>query len=170
MIDAWLPNPGHIVDQYWNITAANVTAELIFGFAQVGMNCLIHFFENRLYEVGYPDPDDVARRVVAQFRSEMTNHPGDPGYAEIVERLLRTSERFAEVWNLHEVQAPGTSLKVYRHPQVGELRFESTQLRAAEWPDLTVVMHTPMAGTDTKQRLEALVAEHEHRHGLRIAA
>lgn len=89
------------------------------------MNCLVHFFENRLYEVGYPDPDDVARRVVAQFRSEMTNHPGDPGYAEIVERL---------------------------------------------WPDLTVVMHTPMADTDTKRRLEALVAEYEHRHGLRIAA
>jgi hypothetical protein len=170
MIDAWLPNPGHIVDQYWNIVAMNTSARLVFGFDEIGTNCLVTFFEQRQYEVGYPDPEEITRRVAAQFRSEMTNYPGDRGYAEIVERLLRTSERFAEVWNLHEVQAPGTSLKVYLHPQAGELQFEATQLRVAEWPDLTVVMHTPITGTDTKQRLEALVAEYEHRHGLRVAA
>ena len=27
MIDAWLPSPGHIVDQYWNITAMNISAK-----------------------------------------------------------------------------------------------------------------------------------------------
>ena len=170
MIDAWLPNPGHIVDQYWNIVAMNTSARLIFGFEEVGTNCLVNFFEQRLYEVGYPDPDEVTRRVAAQFRFEMSNYPGDHHFAEIVERLLRTSERFAQIWNLHEVQAPGTNLKVYLHPQVGKLQFEATQLRVAEWPDLTVVMHTPIPGTDTKQRLEALVAENEHRHGLRVAA
>jgi len=170
MIDAWLPNPGHIVDQYWNITDMNVSAHLVFGFDKVGTNCLVDFFENRQYDRGYPDVEEICRRVVAQFRSEMTNHPGDRGYAEIVERLLSTSERFAEVWDLHEVQAPGTNLKVFLHPQAGELHFESTQLRVAEWPDLTVVMHTPVPGTDTKARLEALVAEHERRHCLRAVA
>jgi transcriptional regulator with XRE-family HTH domain len=170
MIDAWLPNPGHIVDQYWNITAMNTSARLVFGFDKVGTNCLVDFLEQRMYEDGYPDPDEITRRVAAQFRSEMTNHPGDPVYAEIVQRLLRTSKRFTEVWNLHEVQAPGTSLKYYLHPKAGELHFESTQLRVAEWPDLTVIMHTPLAETDTKQRLEALIAEHEHRRCLRVAA
>ena len=170
MINAWLPSPGHIVDQYWNITAMNISAKLVFGFDEVGTNCLVNFFEQRLYEVGYADPEEVTRRVVAQFRYEMTNHPGDPGYTAIVERLLRTSERFAQVWNLHEVQAPGTSLKVYLHPKAGEMQFEATQLRVAEWPDLTVVMHTPLAETDTQQRLEALVAEYEHRRCLRAVA
>ena len=54
--------------------------------------------------------------------------------------------------------------------KAGEMQFEATQLRVAEWPDLTVVMHTPVAGTDTQQRLEALVADYEHRHGLRVVA
>ncbi len=169
MIDAWLPNPGHIVDRYWNITAMNAAAQLIFDFGP-GTNCLVDFFETHRYEYGYPNPEEITRRVVAQFRFEMTNHPGDRGYAEIVDRLLGTSERFAEVWDLHEVQAPGTSLKVILHPEAGELHFESTQLRVAEWPDLTVVMHTPMDQTDTKARLEALLAGHEHRHGLRAVA
>jgi transcriptional regulator with XRE-family HTH domain len=169
MIDAWLPNPAHIVDQYWNITAMNVSARLVFGL-ELGINWLVDFFEQRRYESGYPVPEDTTRRAVAQFRAEMTNHPGDRGYAEIVERLLRTSERFAEDWNLHEVQAPGTSLKVIPHPEVGALHFESTQLRVAEWPDLTVVMHTPDPETDTKARLETLLAEDERRHGLRVAA
>jgi len=170
MIDAWLPNPGHIVDRYWNFTAMNTSAQLVFGFDKVGTNCLIDFFEQRQYDRGYPDADEITRRVVAQYRAEMTNHPGDQVYAEIVERLLRTSERFAEVWNLHEVQALGTNLKVYLHPQAGELHFESTQLRVAEWPDLTVVMHTPLAETDTRERLEAMVTEYERRHGLRVVA
>jgi MmyB-like transcription regulator ligand binding domain/Helix-turn-helix domain len=170
MIDAWLPNPGHIVDRYWNITAMNSAARLIFGFDKVGTNCLIDFFETGQYDRGYQDPDGLVRRVVGQFRAEMTNHPGDPVFAEIVDRLLRTSPRFAEAWNLHEVHAPGTNLKVYVHPQVGELQFESTQLRVPEWPDLTVVMHTPLAETDTRVRLEKLISEYERRHGLRVAA
>ncbi|HEX4791463.1 MAG TPA: helix-turn-helix transcriptional regulator [Actinospica sp.] len=170
MIDAWLPNPGHIVDRYWNITAMNASAQLVFGFDKVGGNCLIDFFENEQYTRGYQDADDVVRRVVGQYRAEMTNHPGDSVFAEIVERLLRTSPKFAETWNLHEVHAPGTNPKVFVHPQAGELHFESTQLRVPEWPDLTVVMHTPLAETDTKARLERMVAEHERRHGLRVVA
>ena len=169
MIDAWLPNPGHIVDRYWDITAMNTAAQLVFGFDMVGTNCLVDFFENDRY-VAYPNSEEITRRVVAQYRAEMTNHPGDPGFAQVVDRLLESSARFAEVWNLHEVQAAGTSPKVYFHPQAGELHFESTQLRVPEWPDLTIVMHTPLAETDTRARLEAMVSEHERRHGLRIVA
>jgi len=170
MIDAWLPNPGHIVDRYWNITAMNTSAQLVFGYDKVGTNCLIDFFENEQYDRGYPDADEVVRRVVAQYRAEMTNHPGDPAYAEIVDRLLASSPRFAEVWALHEVQAHGTNRKVYVHPQAGELHFESTQLRVPEWPDLTIVMHTPLAETDTRRRLDRMMAEYERRHGLRVVA
>lgn len=170
MIDAWLPMPGHIVDRYWNITAMNASAQLVFGFEKAGTNCLVDFFENEQYAIGYPDQDEVVRRVVGQYRAEMTNHPGDPVFAEIVARLLRTSPRFAEAWNLHEVHASGTNPKVYIHPQAGELHFESTQLRVPEWPDLIVVMHTPLAETDTRARLERMMAEHERRHGLRVVA
>ena len=170
MIDAWLPNPGHIVDRYWNITAMNISAQLVFGYDKVGTNCMIDFFENEQPEAGYRNSEGLARRLVGQFRGEMTNHPGDPVFAEIVERLQRTSPRFVELWNLHEVHAAGTSNKLFVHPKVGELHFESTQLRVPEWPDLTVVMHTPLAETDTRARLERLASEYERRHGLRVAA
>lgn len=170
MIDAWLPNPGHIVDRYWNITAMNTSAQLVFGFDRVGTNCLVDFFENEQYLRGYQDAEEVVRRVVGQYRAEMTNHPGDPAYTEIIDRLLRTSPKFAEAWNLHEVHAAGTNLKIYLHPQAGELHFESTQLRVPEWPDLTIVMHTPLAETDTRARLERMMTDYERRHGLRVVA
>lgn len=170
MIDAWQPNPGHIVDRYWNITAMNTAAQLVFGFDVVGTNCLIDFFENEQHSRGYPDAQEISRRVVAQYRAEMTNHPGDPGYDEVVQRLLVTSPFFAELWELHEVQAAGVNYKVYLHPQAGELHFESMQMRVPEWPDLTVVMHTPHAETDTRKRLERLLGDYERRHGLRVVA
>lgn len=170
MIDAWQPNPGHIVDRYWNITAMNTAAQLVFGFDKVGTNCLVDFFENEQYSRGYPDAQEVARRVVGQYRAAMTEHPGDPGFAEIVERLLENSPYFAQLWDLHEVHAAGVNLKLYFHPQAGELHFESTQLRVPEWPDLTIVMHTPLAETDTRKRLERLLGDYERRHGLRVVA
>jgi hypothetical protein len=170
MIDAWLPNPGHIVDRYWNIIAMNTAAQLVFGYDEVGTNCLVDFFENERYRRGYPDPDEVCRRVVAQYRAEMTNHPGDAVFDEIVRRLVGSSAYFAKLWDLHEVQAAGVNIKVYQHPQAGELHFESTQLRVAEWPDLTIVMHTPLAETDTRKRLERVLGEYERRHGLRVVA
>jgi len=112
-----------------------------------------------------PRPPSAAGQVLRLGR-----RGADPRFAQIPDRLPVSSEHFAELWNRHEVQAPGSSLKVYMHPQVGELHFESTQLRVPEWPDLTIVMHTPLAETDTRQRLEALVSEHERRHGLRVVA
>ncbi|MBR7832272.1 helix-turn-helix domain-containing protein [Actinospica durhamensis] len=169
MIDAWWPNPGHIVDRYWNITATNAAAHLVLGL-RAGGNCLVEFFEGEQFKRGYQVADQISRRLVAQYRAEMTNSPGDPGYHEVVNRLLRTSPYFAQLWDLHEVEAAGVNHKVYQHEQVGELRFETTQLRVPEWPDLTVVMHTPLAETDTRQRLERLLDEHERRHGLRVAA
>lgn len=170
MIDAWLPNPGHIVDRYWNITAMNISAQLVFGYDKVGTNCMLDFFENEEDEAGYRNSEALARRLVGQFRGEMTNHPGDPVFAEIVERLLATSPRFVDLWNLHEVHVAGTTNKVFVHPHVGELHFESTQLRVPEWPDLTVVMHTPLAETDTRTRLDKLTSDYERRHGMRVAA
>ena len=164
LIEAWQPNPAHIVDRYWYIRAMNTSAHLVFGFDRIGMNCLEEFFDNDRHLLAYPDEATIARRVVAQFRSEMTNHPGDEEYGRIVDGLRSRSPRFAELWDRHEVQAPGTSLKIYLHKDAGELQFESTQLRVPEWPDLMLILHTPLAETDTRLRLELLTARQEKLH------
>ncbi|HEV2634751.1 MAG TPA: helix-turn-helix transcriptional regulator [Actinocrinis sp.] len=164
LIEAWQPNPAHIVDRYWNIRAMNSSAHLVFGYDQIGVNCLEDFFTNAGHRSAYPNLAEITRRVVAQFRAEMTNHPGDAGYVGILERLRARSPEFGAVWDLHEVQAPGTNLKVFRHAEAGELHFESTQLRVPEWPDLMLILHTPLVETDTRARLEKLVATHERRH------
>lgn len=164
LIEAWQPNPAHIIDRYWNIRSMNTAAHLVFGFNMIGVNCLTSFFDDPRNRAAYPDEAEVARRVVAQFRAEMTNHPGDAVFSEIVDGLRARDSRFAELWDRHEVRAPGTSLKTYLHPDVGELHFESTQLRVPEWPDLMLVLHTPLAETDTKLRLELLVSAYESQH------
>jgi transcriptional regulator with XRE-family HTH domain len=161
VLDAWMPKPAHIADRYWNLVAANDAAKLVLGFSvDEDQNCLVTFFTDPMYRTRYADWPAIARHVVAQYRGEMTEHPGDEGYALVVDGLLAVSDEFAQLWARHEVEPAGTLLKVLDHPRAGMLRYESVGLRLPQRPDLKLQLHNPCADTDTAERVERLLAEH----------
>jgi hypothetical protein len=168
LLDGWLPNPAHVVDQYWNLIAANDAARVIFGWERDTLgNCLVDFFTDPMYRSRYTDWAEIARVVAAQYRHEMTAHHGDTGYAEIVDGLAARCAEFAEIWARHEVSAPSPMVKTIRHPAGGDLRVESRMLHLPDRPDLSLLLHTPVAGTGTAERIARLVEEEQHR-GLRL--
>jgi len=103
MLDSWLPNPAVIVDRYWNMVAANRSAELALRTTVPGWNCLHQYFLDGMYRDALDDWEELAPKVVATFRSEMTANPGDEGFRKVVEELMVHSPEFAELWDLHEV-------------------------------------------------------------------
>jgi hypothetical protein len=167
LLDSWLPNPGHILDPYWNMIAMNAAARLVFHYTETNINCLAMFFTDGTHRARYADWSAVAPRVVAQFRAEMTARPEDPGYRRVVEELIELSPEFAELWSRRDVEPGGVTLKALTHPSVGDLFFESTLLQVPDRPDLRLVLHNPRKGTETAARLQRLLAEDERRHGLR---
>lgn len=42
--------------------------------------------------------------------------------------MQNSSTEFCELWERHDVMAPGTAHKFYRHPEVGELRMLASNL------------------------------------------
>ncbi|WP_239076944.1 helix-turn-helix transcriptional regulator [Actinocatenispora rupis] len=165
LLDGWLPNPAHVVDQYWNLVAANDAARVVFGWARASLpNCLIDFFTNPMYRDRYADWAELAPVVAAQYRHEMTARHGDSGYAEVVDGLLARSPEFAELWARHEVRPPAPMVKTILHPAGGELVVESRMLRLPDRPDLSLLLHTPVAGTATAERIARLVAEDRRLH------
>jgi transcriptional regulator with XRE-family HTH domain len=167
LLDSWLPNPGHILDPYWNMVGMNSSARLVFHYTDPNVNCLVMFFTNEIHRARYADWSAIAPRVVAQFRAEMTARPEDPGYRRVVEELIELSPEFGELWSRRDIEPGGVTLKTLTHPSVGELHFESTMLQLPDRPDLRMVLHNPRPGTDTAVRLARLLAENERRHSLR---
>jgi transcriptional regulator with XRE-family HTH domain len=166
LVEGLMPMPAMIQDRYWNMSAYNEAARLIFDITGPEHNGLACFFTNTAFRSSFVGWADTASRLVAQFRAEMSAQQDDPGFADIVDRLSGISPEFAEMWGRHEVRSGGFVTKIYMHPTVGRLDFEITQLRVPERPDLTVVLDNPTPGTDTAAKIAQLLEDHR---GLRLA-
>jgi transcriptional regulator with XRE-family HTH domain len=159
LIEAWMPFPAHIMDAYWNTIVYNDAAALVFGMRpELVQNCLIAFFTDPIYRSRAPHWRDNAGQVVAQYRAAWSDRAQDDGFRAVVEQARRLSPEFEELWHRRDVQPSGQMQKEMEHPLVGTLHVESTQLRVPARPDLSIVLHTPMPGTDTAEKLEWLTS------------
>lgn len=86
------------------------------------------------------------------------------------DELTDRSEDFVALWGRGDVEAAGQMRKEVDHPAVGAMHFESTHLNIPARPDLTIVLHNPIAGTGTEQRLQRLATPEGRRAGIRQVA
>ncbi|GEB58676.1 transcriptional regulator [Streptomyces gardneri] len=159
LIDTWMPFPAHIMDAYWNTVIYNDAAAIVLGMRpEASQNCLVTFFTDPLYRSRMGHWEELAPRVVAQFRSACSECPDDEGFRTVVEELKELSPEFAELWERRDILPGGQNRKEMEHPLVGTLVVEATQLRVPARPDLVIVMHTPLPEADTAAKLEWLVS------------
>lgn len=166
LIDTWMPYPAHIMDVYWNTVMYNEAAALVLGMRpETVQNCLVAFFTDPIYRLRSTRWEEVACEVVAQFRAACSEHPRDEGFRTVVAEAKERSPEFAALWEQRDVRPGGQLRKEMEHPVVGTLHVESTQLRVPARPDLSIVLHAPLPGTDTAAKLEWLTSP-EGRRGL----
>ncbi|MEU7029548.1 helix-turn-helix transcriptional regulator [Streptomyces sp. NPDC046275] len=159
LIDAWMPFPAHIMDQYWNTVMWNDAAAVVLGMRpEIVQNCLIAFFTDPLYRERATSWEEVAPKVVAQFRAACSECPDDEGFRQVVAEAKEASAEFAELWERRDILPGGQNRKEMAHPLVGPLVVEATQLRVPARPDLVIVLHTPLPEADTAAKLEWLVS------------
>ncbi|GAA2656016.1 helix-turn-helix transcriptional regulator [Streptomyces spororaveus] len=159
LIEAWMPFPAHIMDRYWNTVMYNDAASLVFGMRpEIVQNCLIAFFTDPIYRSRSPQWAQIARLVVAQFRAACSESPHDEGFRAVIEELRELSPEFTGLWERGDVLPGGQLEKEIEHPLTGTLYVEATQLRVPARPDLAIVLHTPLPGTGTAEKLEWLTS------------
>ncbi|XEC31313.1 helix-turn-helix domain-containing protein [Streptomyces fradiae] len=159
LIDAWMPFPAHIMDQYWNTVMYNDAAAVVLGMRpEIVQNCLIAFFTDPLYRERSTSWEELAPKVVAQFRAACSECPDDDGFRQVVAEAKEASAEFAELWERRDILPGGQNRKEMDHPLVGPLIVEATQLRVPARPDLVIVLHTPLQEADTAAKLEWLVS------------
>lgn len=87
---------------------------------------------------------------------------------DLITRLTAASSEFAAMWASHDVGAPTTRVKRYRHATAGDFALSVTGLDLAAAPGLRMMVYTP-ADDLSCRRVDWLLAnpsapqvDHEH--------
>ncbi|WP_039802437.1 helix-turn-helix transcriptional regulator [Nocardia araoensis] len=157
LLDAWGPLPAVLRDRYWNLLAVNDAARTVFGFGDDDHNCLISFFTNPRYRGMHVAWAAIAPAVVAAFRADAAHAPDDPAFARVVDELSAVSPEFVRLWARHDVDAAVQAVKAVRHPEAGDLLFDTTTLAVADHPGWFLVLYNPQPGTGSAERMDGLM-------------
>ncbi|MFI8851915.1 helix-turn-helix transcriptional regulator [Streptomyces sp. 891-h] len=169
LMDGWMPYPAHIMDPYYSAVGLNESARLAFNL-EVQNNCIINFFCDERYRARAVSWEENAPVVVAELRASLAEWPEDEGFQLLLEELLENSTEFRALWELGDVCRPGQRLKELDHPVVGALYFESTTLQVPARPDLRLILHNPVPGTGTAEKLQRLAEPGVRRAAMRQVA
>jgi hypothetical protein len=119
-------------------------------------NILWLVFTQSDWRVTIVDWYDVVGRLVADFRAAMAEHLDEPRtWKGLVARLRRASPEFTAFWERRDVQGIESRTKRARHPTVGLLNLDYTNLWVGQQIGTRIVAFTP-ADERTRERLELL--------------
>jgi hypothetical protein len=80
-------------------------------------------------------------RMVAQLRAGYGRHMGEPAWESFIERMVRASAEFAQMWASGDVAPPGQRVKVLRHASVGVVRLSTVSLSIDGMPEHRILVH-----------------------------
>lgn len=141
-----ISSPAHVLDRTWTARVWNAHAERLFvGWlnGQEDRNLLRYIFLHPMAPSLVCDYDNRARRVVAEFRADVSAHISDPPIVRLVDELSTRSEPFRRYWHERLVLAREGGERRFNHPQDGCLRFEQVGFALSGRPDLKLVILLP---------------------------
>jgi transcriptional regulator with XRE-family HTH domain len=161
ILDSLEPNPAVLMNARWDVLAYNRVHASFFtdldGIASEDRNCIWLAFTDPEWRRVIVDWDEAAARMVGEYRAAMAEHLDDPSWQSLLERLLAASPEFAARWAQHDVRRMESSRKRVRHPELGVLMLDYTNLWLDPSCNARVVAFTP-ADTRTAAQLRELHA------------
>jgi transcriptional regulator with XRE-family HTH domain len=160
LLDALEPCPAYVLGPRWDFLAWNAAQHRLHPSIDT-----LPVEERNLVWLVFADPyvraligdwEHEARRVLSQFRAESTPFRDDPAVDDLVARVRAASPEFAEWWPRHDVGGFERRIRTFHHPIAGVLRFDHHQVVPAGQPDLRVIVHLPLPGDDSVERLGAI--------------
>lgn len=163
-LDRFGANPAYITGQRWDLLAWNQAACAVFGnFESLPLqerNILWFVFMNKKLRQILVDWEAHARLVLAQFRVNYRRFVGDPWFVELIHNLEVASPEFRQWWTEHDILGRTDGRKEINHPLVGRLILNYVVFKAADSPNLEIVMYLPSSESDTTLKLQHLLATH----------
>jgi transcriptional regulator with XRE-family HTH domain len=162
MLDALTPIPASVQNSRFDVLAYNGVYGRLLGDLDAlpleDRNMLWLSFTHRAWRNGLVEWEQIAHRLVAQYRLAMADHVGEPAWRALIARLSDASADFVRVWEEHEVLGPENQTKLLMNEKVGLMRLDSTHYWLGPRPGARLIVYTP-ACQETRERLEKLAAD-----------
>ncbi|WP_407866349.1 helix-turn-helix transcriptional regulator [Phyllobacterium phragmitis] len=142
-----IASPAYVLDRSWTVLGWNAHAERLFlgWLDQPGdRNLLRYIFLHPTAPSLIRDYDNRARRVVAEFRADVSAHISDPAIYRLIDELSARSEPFKRCWHERIVLEREGGERTFDHPDDGYLCFEQVSFALAGHPDLKLAVLVPI--------------------------
>lgn len=162
VLDVLNPVPAYIIGHRWDYLAWNTAAEhallLLNSVPPYERNAVWRIFAHPLSrQLYHPRWEQVAQKVLAEFRAESTRYADEEWFKRLVADLQRVSPEFRAWWPQHDVRGRTDGQKNVEHPLVGALMFEQTTLQVPAMPELKLMIYAPLPETQTREKLQQLM-------------
>jgi transcriptional regulator with XRE-family HTH domain len=159
LVDQLEPFPAMVVNARLDLLAFNRAYASFFSDLESvpieDRNLIWLVFTHAEWRATIVDWDDVVGRMVAEFRAAMAEHLDEPGWKTLVARLHAASPEFTAFWERHDVQGVESRTKRARHPTLGLLSLDYTNLWLGQGLGTRIVAFSP-ADERTRRKLESL--------------
>lgn len=160
LLEAFADFPAMAVTTNWTVLAWNAAYEAVYpNMAKVPVaerNFLWLLFTDPYLRTLIPDWELTSMYNVASFRAEAGTRLDEPPFADLVGRLLQTSEAFRSAWESFDIDTMPSRERHFRHPEVGDLHVEQHILAPSDHPHLRLVTFIPVADSDTAIKMRSL--------------
>lgn len=163
VLDSLIFSPSLVMDQRWNVIAWNEAARVVLGnFSEMSVrqrNIVWAMFTDNAYKQLFVDWNLHAKGLLGKFRSTCDQYIEDFWLVQFINDLKIQSTEFNLWWPLHEIQSKSEVYKQLKHPTAGILDFEVSKFDISDNSGLTLIVHTPLSGTDTNTKMKLLLDE-----------
>jgi transcriptional regulator with XRE-family HTH domain len=138
-----IATPAYVLDRAWTARGWNAgAAHLFVGWLDgaADKNLLRFIFLVPSARSLIRDYDNRARRVVAEFRADVSAHLNDPPIRDLIEDLRERSGAFRRYWHERIVLEREGGERTFNHPTDGFLSYEQVTYALAGRPDLKLTM------------------------------
>lgn len=147
LVDRLDPAPAYVTGRRWDVLAANRAACLLWtdwwALPPADRNMVWWMLTAPRARDVFVHWEREAVAQLARFRTAAARHPGDPAYAELIDRLRAASPEMRDWWPRHDVAPLSSGGKVLRHPVLGELALRHVVLTVADAPEQKLVAFHP---------------------------
>ncbi len=160
------PAPAVAMTLRWDIVAWNELTTRVFrdygAVPQNRRNLIRIFLTDERYQRDMPAFEQVARKLLAEFRVDFARCAGDPAFEALIAELRDEVPTFQRMWNDVELwDSPrGT---VVQHDELGELYFDRISYVPEHHPSTRILMFIPGDPNTARIVASLLSADRERR-------
>ena len=154
MLDDLDPTPAYVLGKRWDWLAWNRAADRVFAISGASFpyehNLVWRFFTDPMAQESFPQWEQIARDLLAEFRTACVSSSGDGWFEELIEALKQVSPEFCQWWPQHDAPRLLDGDKILEHPTLGHLEFQHLTLQVQSFPDVRITTYMPNAMTRAK--------------------